>query len=202
MNKFPWEYNSDFTEEILTEIANFIANVRNEVIERHDDELGDTRLALGMRAYECCRSRIIREAGGDRFPYLSIITPDKRFTFLINNTPVRFTRNDPKYLPEKKLIVSNEAMEQMSLFGDGPYGDLRWFFVFDTEYKSAADAVYFVGYDEIGKIICQWQIPVEDNVTLVTSVTDTLPQAVDVDKPRVAIKRSDSKGKKTSHENS
>lgn len=189
MKQLPWKYNTDLIEDRLIMMANFIAEVRNEVIERHDDELGDTRLALGMRAYECCRSRIIRESQGETFPWLSILNPEGRFTFLINNTPVRFTRNDPKYLPEKKLIISSETMEQMTLFAQQPYGEIRWFFVFDTHYKSAADAVYFVGYDEMGSIVCQWQIPIEDKVTLITSVAESMPQAVEVDKPQIAVKR-------------
>ena len=81
MKQVPWEYNSDLSEERLTKMANFIARVRDDVIELHDEELGDTRLALGMRAYECCRTRIIDLSKDDSFPWLSILTPEGRFTF-------------------------------------------------------------------------------------------------------------------------
>lgn len=189
MKDFPWELNPDLTEERLTKAASFIATVRDEIIELHNEELGDTRLSLGMRTYECCRTRIIDESESSSFPWLSILNPEGRFTFCIGNTPVRFTRNDPKYLPERKLIVSESTMEQMALFGEQPYAEIRWFFVFDTYYKSAADAVYFVGYSEIGEIICQWQIPIEDNVTVISSVTDSMPQAVELEKPLVSVKR-------------
>jgi len=189
MQQLPWKYNSDLTEERLTEMANFITNVRNEVIELHDKELGDTKLALGMRAYECSRTRIIEASKNDVFPWLSILTPEGRFTFAIGNTPVRFTRNDPKYLPDRKLVVSTNAMEQMTLFGDQPYAEIRWFFVFDTHYKSAADAVYFMGYNEFGDIVCQWQIPIEDSITLITDISESEHQAVELDKPLVGVKR-------------
>lgn len=189
MNLLPWDINPDLKESRLIQLANFIARVRNDVIERHDESLGDTRLSLGMRAYECCRSRIIEISESTSFSWLSILDSEGRFTFALGDTPVRFTRNDPKYLPDKKLVVSDSAMEQMSLFGDQPYSDLIWFFVFDTYYKSAADAVYFVGYDSLGEIICQWQIPVNDMVTLVSEVTDSIPQAIELEKPAIRVKK-------------
>lgn len=189
MQQVPWELNSDLSEDRLIEMANFITGVRDDVIELHDDELGDTRLSLGMRAYECCRTRIIDASKDGIFPWLSILTPEGRFTFAIGNTPVRFTRNDPKYLPDRKLVVSENALEQMSLFGGQPYAEIRWFFVFDTHYKSAADAVYFIGYNELGNIDCQWQIPIEDSVTLISEVSDSMPQAVELEKPLVGVKR-------------
>ena len=189
MKNFPWELNPELTEERLTQTAAFIAMVRDEVIELHDEALGDTRLALGMRTYECVRTRLIDESVGTSFPWLSILTPEGRFTFSIGGTPVRFTRNDPKYLPDRKLIVSESTMEQMTLFKEQPFSDVRWFFVFDTYYKNAADAVYFVGYSENGEIICQWQIPIEDNVTLMSPVSNSLPEAIQLEKPSVKIKK-------------
>lgn len=193
MQQVPWELNSDLSEDRLIEMANFIANVRDEVIELHDDDLGDTSLSLGMRAYECCRSRIISASKASLFSWLSILTPENRFTFAIGKTPVRFTRNDPKYLPDRKLVISENAMEQMALFDDQQYAGIRWFFVFDTHYRSAADAVYFVGYNELGHIVCQWQIPISDGVTLISDASDSIPQAVELSKPTVSVKRSSAK---------
>jgi len=190
MNKYPWDFNPDLKMEALTEMATFIANIRDEVIDLHDEDLGDSRLSLGMRAYECCRQRIIRASKYNLFSWLSIITFEGRFTFAIEKTPVRFTRNDPKYLPDKKLIVSDDAQYQMDLFSkSSAYATLRWFFVFDTHYKSAADAVYFVGYSESGEVVCQWQIPVEDNVVLFTDINSKNPPAVEIDAPVVAVKK-------------
>ena len=190
MNQFPWNLNPDLQEYRLIELAQFIAQIRNEVIDLYDEELGDTRLSLGMRAYECCRTRIQREAGSEMFPYLSILTSEGRFTFAFGETPVRFTRNDPENLPDRKIIVSEAAMEQMNLFSDSSlYATIRWFFVFDTDFQSSADAVYFVGYSEIGEIICKWQIPIEGGVTLVSEVTDELSEAVELPEPTIGIRR-------------
>ena len=155
----------------------------------HDESLGDTRLSLGMRAYECSRTRI-KEAAGDKFPWLSILTPEGRFTFAIGQTPVRFTRNDPKYLPDRKMIVSANAVAQMKLFDDQRVAGIRWFIVFDTQYKHAADTVYCVGYSETKEIICQWEIQIEDTVTLIQDLSGSINQAVELDKPSVGVKQS------------
>ncbi len=186
----PWDLNADLQKYRLLQLAHFIAAVRSEVIDLYDESLGDTRLSLGMRAYECCRSRILRAADSGEFPYLSILTPEGRFTFQIGGTPVRFSRNDPDHLPDRKIVVSEAAMNQMKLFGDTDQNStIRWFFVFDTDFKSAADSVYFVGYSETGDIVCQWEIPLEDSVTHITDTKDNLSQPVDLPKPAVGIKK-------------
>ncbi|MCK5604055.1 peroxidase [Candidatus Pacearchaeota archaeon] len=200
MSDKPWDFKEELTEERLVKMASFIAMVRGEVIDRHDEDLGDTRLSLGMRAYECSRTRIINESASGAYPWLGVVTPDKRFTFSIGSVPVRFSRNDPKFLPEKKLIVSTEAGEQMKMFSvTSEYADIRWFFVFDTHFKHAADNVYFVGYTDTGEILCQWEIPIEDAVTLVTKIESSKPQAVELPEPAVTIKRVQ---KKTESESS
>ena len=188
MYQIPWNLNADFSKDRLMAVASLIADVRDEVIELHDQTLGDTRLSLGMRTYECCRTRLIKASENGSFPWMSILTREGRFTFTIGETPVRFTRNDPKCLPARKLIVSENAMEQMTLFGDKPYAQLRWFFVFDTDCKTAAEAVYFIGYNKLGRIICQWEIEVDAKVTLLSDASASTPQAVELDKPSVAIK--------------
>lgn len=188
MHTKPWDLNPDLSEGRLIALASFIANVRSEVIELHDESLGDTRLSLGMRAYECCRSRISEVAGSSDFSWLSILEPEGRFTFAMGVTPVRFTRNNPKQLPGRKLVVSLSAMKQMSLLDPEPHAEVRWFFVFD----SVADAAYFVGYSEFGEIVCQWEIPVELGVVVLTDITSSLPDAVELEEPTIDVKKPNS----------
>lgn len=188
----PWELNPKLTEEYILTIANFIKYVRSEVIELHDEEiLGDTALGLGMRCYEVCKERIKRKIG--EWNWLSVITPSGRFTFGINGIPVRFVRNDPKELPDQKLVMSSETLKQIDWIKehnqcDTQYAEIRWFFVFDTYYKKPADNVYFVGYSETGEIICQYQIILEDKVTLLTSINPQKSQAVEQNKPKSTLK--------------
>jgi hypothetical protein len=189
MEEMPWELNSDLTKDRIITLASLIAQKRAEVIELHDEILGDTPLSLGMRCYECCRTEIIRAA--QDLPWLFILTPEGRFTFRIGSTPVRFSRNDPKYLPDRKLITSFETQMHLKDFIDEiyPYEEIRWFIVFDTHFKNPADAVYCVGYTETNEIICQWQIPLEDKVTLISEVDAPLSQPVEVPVAPIKLKR-------------
>jgi hypothetical protein len=193
MEEMPWELNSDLTKDRIVTIASLIAKKRGEVIELHDEEiLGDTPRSLGMRCYECCRTEIIRVAKDPELgSWLSILTQEGRFTFCMGDTPVRFSRNDPKDLPNKKLVTSIETQKQMDMFTNEskPYAEIRWFIVFDTYFKNPADAVYFVGYTETNEIICQWQIPLEDKVTLISEVNAPLSQPVDVPVAPIKLKR-------------
>jgi len=184
----PWELNPDLTKDRIINIASLIATKRGEVIDLHDEILGDTPRALGMRCYECCRSEIIHIA--KELPWLSILTAEGRFTFCIENTPVRFSRNVPKDLPNRKLVASFETLKQMDWINESyPYAAIRWFIVFDTHFKNAADSVYCVGYTETNEIICQWQIPLEDKVTLISEVGSPLPQPVNIEAAPIKLKR-------------
>lgn len=144
MTEKPWGINPDLQEDRIITLTQVIAEVRGDVIDRHDEELGDTRLSLGMRCYECCRTRLIRLADSKQLSWLAILNKKRRFTFLIGNTSVRFIRYDPKNLPWTKLIPSEYAARQfnlLNLLGYKQYSDLIWYFVFDTEYNHPADRI-------------------------------------------------------------
>ncbi|MGR9012112.1 MAG: hypothetical protein ACU83U_00565 [Gammaproteobacteria bacterium] len=203
MEEMPWELNSDLTKDRIITIASLIAKKRGDVIDLHDEILGDTPRSLGMRCYECCRSEIIHTANDLKiWPWLSIFTPEGRFTLGIGSTPVRFSRNDPKYLPNKKLITSIETQQQMDFFinESKPYAEIRWFIVVDTYFKNPADAVYCVGYTETNEIICQWQVPLEDKVTLISEVDAPLPQPVNVETAPIKLKRQPQQKDSSSNE--
>lgn len=176
----PWELNSDLAKDRLITIASLIAKKRGETVDLHDEEGGDTPLSLGIRCYERCRTEINEVADSNIWQWLSKLTPEGRFTFLIGNTPIRFSRNDPKKLPDRKLITSFETQHQMDIFSNEgrPYAEIRWFIVVDTFFKNPADAMYCVGYTEKNEIICQWQIPLGDIVALISEVNAPLPLPV------------------------
>ncbi len=179
MENKPWLLAPQLMQEYLFKIAQLLVQVRGEVIERHEPEIGDTRLSLGMRAYECCRMRMIYQSQLGEWPWLSILTSEGRFTFAIDGIPVRFSRNDPNQLPTRKLIPSDEGLKQMNLFEDvSEFAALRWFFIIDTPYDMPVEKAYFVGYSEYDAIICQWEIPLDDIVPALGEVSEEQPQAV------------------------
>ncbi len=189
MHSEPWLLAPQLQKDKLQDLANLLVQVRGEVIDRHEPEIGDTRLSLGMRAYECCRSRIIYKAMERDWSWLSILTHQGRFTFAIDGVPVRFSRNDPKHLPDRKLIPSPEGSVQMSMFENtNKYSDLRWFLVIDTQYDLPVEHAYFIGYSEYNEIICKWEIPLADIVPVVGEVHENKPQAVDVPPAKVKLK--------------
>lgn len=195
MTEKPWGINPDLEENRIVTLTQVIAEVRGDVIDRHDEELGDTRLSLGMRCYECCRTRLIRLADSKQLSWLAVLNKTRRFTFLIGNTPVRFIRYDPKNLPWTKLIPSEYAARQfnlLNLLGYKQYSDLIWYFVFDTEYNHPADRIYFVGYrrnkDESKEIVCKYQISLEGKKGLLFEVNAPELQPVDVAEAPLSLK--------------
>ncbi len=190
MDQSPWQLTPELQQDRLQEIAKLLVTVRGEVIDRHEPEIGDTRLSLGMRAYECCRSRIIQKSMEGDWPWLSVLTPQGRFTFAIDDIPIRFSRNDPNQLPDRKLIPSEEGAVQMSLLRETTqYAYLRWFLVIDTPYDQPVENAYVIGYSETNEIICKWKIPLEDLVPAVAEVVIDRPTAVDVPPVKVGVKR-------------
>ena len=181
MNQVPWSLVEQFKKERILTLAKLIIDIRSKVIDRHDPELGDTRLSLGIRAYECCRTNIIKKSEDGAFPWLSVPTPEGRFTFAIDGIPVRFSRNDPDYLPDRKLIHSDEAEAQYELFKtDNQYIPLHWFLIIDTAYDLPAQNFYFVGYSDTNEIISKWEVPIDETLTVLGTVDEQKPQPVEV----------------------
>lgn len=142
-----------------------------------------------MRAYECCRTRIRFKNEEKVWPWLSILTKEGRFTFSIDGIPVRFSRNDPNNLPDRKLIPSQEGLKQMSLFErKNNYSHLRWFLVIDTPYDMPVENSYFIGYSELNEIFCKWEIPLSDQVPVITDVNANKPQAVKIPPAKAKLK--------------
>lgn len=198
MHEEPWQLAPQLQKERLLQLAHLLVQVRGEVIDRHEPEIGDTRLSLGMRAYECCRSQIIFKYYEGVWPWLSILTEQGRFTFAVGGVPVRFSRNDPNHLPDRKLIPSREGFEQMKMFeSQNDFSHLRWFLVIDTPYDTPVESAFFIGYSETNEIVCKWDIPIADQVPVLSEVDDKKPQAVKVPpaKPKLKIVSSKTKDK-------
>ena len=120
---------------------------------------------------------------------MSILTNQGRFTFAIDRIPVRFSRNDPDSLPDRKLIPSEEGFEQMKLFEDeSRYANLRWFLVIDTPYNQPVEHAFLVGYTEYNETVCKWEIPLTDTVPVMSDIKLDKPQAVKVPPAKAKLK--------------
>jgi hypothetical protein len=196
MTEKPWDINPDLEKDRINTLAQFIAEVRGEVIDLDNEEIGDTKLSLGVRCYECCRTRLIRLADSGQCDWLANLTKKGMFTFLVGKTPVRFVRCSPNSLPSKKLIRSNSAAIQLCLFSFRPEykktSDVIWYIVFDTKCNHPADRIYFVGYrrnkDKGKEIVCNYQISLEGKKGLLFEVNAPELQPVEVAEAPLSLK--------------
>lgn len=201
--KQPWELNSVLTADRLKQLASLIRDVRDDVIDRHDDDIGDTARGTGMRAYECSRTRIIRAVKDSKnWPWLGIVKPDGRFTFSIQSVPVRLYRGKPSCPEERRLIPSIEALRQMSWL-EPEVGDVAaalWFFAIELDEMRYVERVTFVGFLEGQQISC-WEIPLDERVSAFGPAISELPQPVETKKASVSVKKKDKKAENDGEDN-
>ncbi len=193
----PWELNPALSSDKLKLLASLIRDVRDEVVDRHDDELGDSARGTGLRAYECCRVRIIRAAADpEEWDWLGIVKDDGRFTFSINSVPVRFFRGRPSCPEERRLIPCMEALSQMSLLPTdvGDAAKIIWFFAVEVDAFRYVERVSFTGFLDGVQVSC-WEIPLDEKVPVFASVDAELPEPVKTEKASVSVKRKEKEEK-------
>jgi hypothetical protein len=191
----PWDVSPEFKPDRLESIAHLLSEVRSNVLDLHNDELGDTNRSLGYRAYECSCTNIVRKINEPGYEWLGIVSPTGRFTFSISGIPVRFWKGEPERLPTGKLIRSPEATQQLDLFPcSGDVKDLIWYVVLRTDQTKQVERAYFIGYTETNEIAVNWEIPLSGSITHITSEADSLPESVELES---AVSRVRLKTKKT-----
>ncbi|MEI8667029.1 hypothetical protein P4S65_00900 [Pseudoalteromonas sp. B131b] len=193
--KQPWEINPALTSERLKKLASLIRSIRDDVVDRHDDVLGDSARSTGLRAYECCRNQIISASRDkDEWSFLDILKGDGRFTFSIDSVPVRLYRGQPSNPQERRLIPCEEATRQMSLLPVevGNDANVLWFFAIEVDEFRYVERVTFTGYLDEVQVSC-WEIPLNEHVPAFTSVNVDLPEPVLVQKASVSVKVKEKK---------
>lgn len=195
--KQPWELNPVLTSERLKQLASLIRNIRDDVVDRHDEELGDSARATGLRAYECCRTRIIRTSiknEDNKWSWLGIIKKDGRFTFSIESVPVRLYRGGANRPEERRLIPCVEALRQMSLLPAevGNAASILWFYAIEVDELRYVERVTFTGFLEGVQVSC-WEIPLDERVPAFSSIDAELPEPVKTQKAPISVKRKDKK---------
>ncbi|MEX5731345.1 hypothetical protein [Providencia hangzhouensis] len=191
----PWELNPALTAERLKQLASLIRDVRDDVVDLHNDDLGDTSRSTGLRAYECCRVRIIRAAAQQQeWPWLGIIKVDGKFTFSIGSVPVRLYRGRPSCPEERRLIPCVEALSQMSLLPTeiGDAASIIWLFAVEVDEFRYVERVSITGFLD-GSQVSSWEIPLDERVPAVGSIDAKLPESIKTPKAPISVKRKDKK---------
>lgn len=195
MVKKPWEVIPNLQFDALKAVAALIRDTRDDVITLHDQDLGDTVKGTGLRAYECCRTKIIEAAlHNSDMPWLGIIEPDGRFTFSINSVPVRFYRGSPNSPTERRLIPCPQALSQMELLNEevGDASRILWFLAIETNQERYVDKVTFVGYYNDVQVSAV-EIPLDGGAPVLAEVHDNKPSPIKVGKAKVTVKSHDKK---------
>lgn len=193
--KQPWQLNPALKPERLKQLASLIRNVRDEVIDLHDEELGDSARSTGLRAYECCRTRIIRTSTTtNELPWLGILRDDGRFTFSIDSVPVRFYKGNPTTPEERRLIPCPEATRQMTLLSPdiGSTANIVWFFAVEVDEFRYVEHVTFTGFLEGTQVSC-WEIPLDEKVSAFNTISEDRPEPVKTQKASISIKKKEQK---------
>jgi hypothetical protein len=188
--KQPWDVNPALTTDRLKQLASFIREVRDSVVDLHNEELGDSARSLGLRAYECVRTRIIRASNDPEWSWLKVLRDDGRFTFSIANVPVRFYRGKPDSPEERRLIPCIEASRQMSLLSEDVGNDVAsviWFFAVELDELRYVERVSFTGFYN-GAQVAYWEIPLDEKVMPLSLVDSALPAPSYTQKASVSVK--------------
>ncbi|WP_199911641.1 peroxidase [Dongshaea marina] len=189
----PWELNPELTTDRLKQLASLIREVRDSVVDLHDEELGDSARSTGLRAYECCRNQIIKASQNNHeWPWLGVVKDDGRFTFSIGSVPIRLYRGTPNSPEERRLIPCIEAMSQMSLLTVevGDAASILWFFAIEVDELRYVERVTFTGYLDGAQVSC-WEIPLDEKVAAFSALDKALPEAVPTQKAPVSIKNKE-----------
>lgn len=197
----PWDINPDLQPNYLSIIAEMLTSVTADVVDLHDEELGDTFKSLGLRAYECLRTAIRRARY--QYNWLNVITEDGRFTFTIGSTPIRFwTGSSPEKLPSGKLIRSEEALQQLELLPieEPTVKNLVWFCVLSRNRERFIHKAHFVAYNEVGQIYLSWEAPIRGSITKITEISHSKPEAVELESAVNRIKPRTPKVKDSQNE--
>lgn len=108
----PWTRYAPLTEDRLSAIATILRNVRQETVDKHEPESGDSEWSLGCRVYS--RSCFAIKQASARYDWLKIL-PEKeglRFSFAIGEIPFRFYKGEADDPPGKYIETTFAELNQ------------------------------------------------------------------------------------------
>lgn len=163
MNTFePWTPYPPLTLERLSAIATRLRDVRQETVDKHEPQDGDSEWSLGCRIYSrSCFA--LRQAIAD-YDWLTILPEleNLRFSFAIGNIPLRFYKGNADDPPGKYIgITFGELNQQQLLLAiDGvSLTDVVLRLAIETDEERLASNVILVEMDEAGNVTNTYEIP-------------------------------------------
>ncbi len=177
-------FPSALTNTRLMIIAKIISDSRQGAFDRQDPEFGDDAQVLGFRAYKHTIKELLAYSETETGSYLEISDPYGRCTILIEDCAVRFWKsNDPENdTEEKRLILSADAANQMTLFIEPDAEVDRWGLLYQTEHQGLFSTAELVGFNSATKqVMKRKEIRLGEQPSIkISDIRDRLPQAKEV----------------------
>jgi hypothetical protein len=177
----PSNCHPDLQEDRLLTLAQFFASTRSTVTALHDPLSGDDGWSLGCRSFARWRNLLLNKAKTGEWPWLSIISPGKKFIFAIGSIPVRFYRGSYSKPPFRTLAFNAQELTQLSLAfasTEVNYKYLKWRFAIETDYLGEPSSVIFASMSgDDGAVIFHWKLPFDTatfNIDLISIRSDDM----------------------------
>lgn len=190
MDKKPWEINPELTKDRLCLLAKIIKEVRNKAVSLYDPSEGDGPWSLGCRIYERTINKIEREAAS--LTWLKIYREKLYFVIIINDVSLRFYKGKVD-TPTGRTLRQKfpEAKSEQLMFDFESQREWFWRIAVDTETDGSVLRTSLAQYDKAGNYRNEWEIPITDPVSIVSTVKQIRHEAVDLGKPPIHKKYND-----------
>ncbi len=186
----PWDYNTEFSEERLIKVAQLIERGRNNAVDRHEPEIGDTNWTRGVCAYSYARHQIMQAAGTAGFEWLEVLDDGMRFQFSIGKVPMRFWRGDP-FEPSAKIAVATPTEQLLLDLEPGvPTAGVLFRIGVVTDEEGGMLEAYFAALRS-GVAETVWPISLADAKPLVVILDETRPEGRELPPPSVGDRRDE-----------
>lgn len=200
----PSQFHPALTDDRLKVLASVLVRVRREALDFHDTESGETNLSLGTRTFErgCAAFRRL----ADEVEWLRFYQSGNYFLLIVDGVPLKFHRSDPddpnprttrELQPETALkFAFMETMPQQRA-PDDVLGDKARLYFQDDPVTKEVLRVALARVGENGKTTKSWDIDLGDLQTPLTSLGGDLPEAPELDQPKVTPKPPPARKTKT-----
>jgi hypothetical protein len=200
----PTSFHPGLTADRLKALASVLVRVRREAIDLHDSESGETNLSLGTRTFErgCAAFRRL----ADDVDWLRFYQSGNYFLLIVDGIPLKFHRSDPddpnprttrELQPETLLkFAFMEEMREQRAPNDVLADKVRLYFQDDPQTKEVL-RVALARVGDNGKTAKSWDIDLTDVVAPLTALGGEMPEAPDLDQPKVTPKPPPTRKTKT-----
>lgn len=190
LHKMNMPQPAHFEPELTTNRLEMVARwLLEEYYSTEDDLVRDTdnNYTRGCTSFMRQRVRVIQEYKSGRHSWLGMLNNGNDLVFTIGGIPCRYS-NDDAASPTKQAVTTANQYQASFLNFDDDKKPSRFCFVIDRGQSGAEEPhVEFLGFTVAGVVVCRWT----SNKVRVLSIegTQSLPPAVEVNKPVVAPKR-------------